>query len=196
MPTASCAARSVHKCVHAACRYSCISPPRRSRRWTRGGRPIPVSVSPTAGFGGCSPERPVRTVGVVVLDIDPKDLLEVATADDQQPVQALGAHRPDPALRMGVGVGAGTGVSRTSAPSAQNTSSKLRVNFASWSRSSKHSRRSRSPECHQQVAGLLGNPGAGRVGGHPSQVDPPRRGWVTPDGIESMTAEGRSDRRC
>jgi hypothetical protein len=47
----------------------------------------------------------VRTVGVVVLDIDPEDLLQVAAPDDQQPVQAFGAHRPDPALRMGVRVG-------------------------------------------------------------------------------------------
>ena len=47
--------RRVHKCVHAACRYSCTRPPRRSRRWTRGGRPILVSASPTAGSGGCSP---------------------------------------------------------------------------------------------------------------------------------------------
>jgi hypothetical protein len=31
------ATRRVHKCVHAACRYSCTRPPRRSRRWTRGG---------------------------------------------------------------------------------------------------------------------------------------------------------------
>jgi hypothetical protein len=45
----------------------------------------------------------VRTVGVVVLDIDQKDLLEVATPDDQ-PVQALNPHRPDPAFRMGVRV--------------------------------------------------------------------------------------------
>jgi hypothetical protein len=50
------------------------------------------------------PERPVSTVGVVVLDVDPKDLLEVAAPDDQQLVQALGAHRPDPAFRMGVRV--------------------------------------------------------------------------------------------
>jgi hypothetical protein len=48
------------------------------------------------------PERPVRPVGVVVLDVDSKDLLEVAAANDQQPVQALGADRPDPALGVGV----------------------------------------------------------------------------------------------
>jgi hypothetical protein len=46
----------------------------------------------------------VGTVGVGVLDVDPKDVLEVAAPDDQEPVQALGAHRPDPALRMGVRV--------------------------------------------------------------------------------------------
>src|SRR4029450_8514426 len=50
------------------------------------------------------PERPGGGVGVVVLDIDPKDLLEVAAPDEQQPVQALGAYRPDPALRVGVRV--------------------------------------------------------------------------------------------
>ena len=36
------------------------------------------------------PERPVRAVGVVALDVDPQHLLKVAAADDQQPVQALG----------------------------------------------------------------------------------------------------------
>jgi hypothetical protein len=50
------------------------------------------------------PERPVWAMGVVVLDIDVEDLLEVAAPDDQQPVQALGAHRPDSAFRMGVRV--------------------------------------------------------------------------------------------
>jgi len=50
------------------------------------------------------PERPVWAMGVVVLEVDPKDLLEVAAPDDQQPVQALGPDRPDPAFRMGVRV--------------------------------------------------------------------------------------------
>jgi hypothetical protein len=35
-----------------------------------------------------------------MLDVDPKDLLEMAAPDDQQPVQALGADRPHPALGM------------------------------------------------------------------------------------------------
>ena len=49
-------------------------------------------------------QRPVGTVAVVMLDVDPKDLLEVAAADDQQPVQALGADGPNPALGVGVGL--------------------------------------------------------------------------------------------
>ena len=47
-------------------------------------------------------ERPVRAVFVVVPDVDPQDPLEVATANDQQPVQALGADRRHPALGVRV----------------------------------------------------------------------------------------------
>ena len=43
-------------------------------------------------------QRPVGTVAVVVLDVDSKDLLEVAASDDQQPVRTLGPDRPHPAL--------------------------------------------------------------------------------------------------
>jgi hypothetical protein len=50
-------------------------------------------------------ERPVGTVLVVMLDIDPKDPLQVATANDQEPVEALGADRPDPALCVRVRLG-------------------------------------------------------------------------------------------
>jgi hypothetical protein len=103
------------------------------------------------GIRRLQPERPVRMVDVVVLDIDPQDLLEVAAPDDQQPVQALGAHRPDPTFRMGVPFAACTGVISTSAPFEQNTSSKLRENFASWSRSRKHRRRPRSPSANNRL---------------------------------------------
>jgi hypothetical protein len=47
----------------------------------------------------------VGTVDVVVLDIALKHLLEVSSPDDQEPVQALGPHRADPALGVGVGGG-------------------------------------------------------------------------------------------
>jgi hypothetical protein len=47
-------------------------------------------------------QRSVRTVLVVVPDVDPKDLFEVAAPNNEQPVQALGADRWDPALRVRV----------------------------------------------------------------------------------------------
>jgi hypothetical protein len=47
-------------------------------------------------------QRPVGTVAVVMLDVDPKDLLEVAAPDDQQSVQTLGPDRADPALGVRV----------------------------------------------------------------------------------------------
>jgi len=47
------------------------------------------------------PKRSVWTMLVVVLDIPPEDLLQVTTADDQHPVQALGADRTDPTLGAG-----------------------------------------------------------------------------------------------
>ena len=50
-------------------------------------------------------QRPVGTVGVVVRDVPLEGLLEVASPDEQQPVQALDPHRLDPAFRVGVGVG-------------------------------------------------------------------------------------------
>src|SRR4029450_10351396 len=50
-------------------------------------------------------ECPMRAVGVVVLDVHTQDLLQVPSADDQQPVQAFGADGADPPLGVGIGVG-------------------------------------------------------------------------------------------
>ena len=44
---------------------------------------------------GTMHECSVGTVAVVMLDVGAQDLLEVATADDQQPVEALGADGAD-----------------------------------------------------------------------------------------------------
>ena len=106
-----------------------------------------------------------------MLDVDPKDLLQVATADDQQPIQALGADRPHPALRVRVRLGACTDVKSTSAPSERNTSSKLRelrVPIVQHQASPS----ALFAQYQQQVAGLLGDPLAVGVGGDAGQVDP------------------------
>jgi len=41
-------------------------------------------------FRRLQPERPMRTVSVVVRHVDPERLREVAAPEDQQPVQAVG----------------------------------------------------------------------------------------------------------
>src|SRR5512132_4666012 len=107
-----------------------------------------------------------------MLDVDPQDLVKVVAPEDQQPVQALGPHRMDPTLRIRVRLGARTGVTSTSPPCERNTSSKLRENFASWSRRTKRTCRSRSPRISSKVAGLLSDPGAVRVGSDSGEVDP------------------------
>jgi hypothetical protein len=49
------------------------------------------------------PQRPMRPMPVVVVDVDPEHSLEMSAPDNQQPVEALGADGPDPPLRAGVG---------------------------------------------------------------------------------------------
>jgi hypothetical protein len=65
-----------------------------------------VSDDPERGGRGwrLQPERPVRTMDVVVGAIDPEDLFQMTSPDDQEPVETLGADRAYPPLRMGVRV--------------------------------------------------------------------------------------------
>src|SRR5262245_55273994 len=58
-------------------------------------------------------------------------VLEMAAAEDKDPVEALGADRTDPALAARVRFGAWTGVRITVIPSLRKTSSKTWQNFAS-----------------------------------------------------------------
>jgi hypothetical protein len=68
-----------------------------------------LAVADDAQIGGWirrfQSERSVRTMGVVVGGVDPQDLLQMASSDEQQPVQALGADGANPALGVGVRVG-------------------------------------------------------------------------------------------
>jgi hypothetical protein len=50
-------------------------------------------------------EPAVRAATVVVLDIVPKDCLQVARPDDQHPIEAFGLDRLHPSLCEGVGAG-------------------------------------------------------------------------------------------
>src|SRR5215216_4767715 len=119
------------------------------------------------------PERPVWAMGVVVLDVDPQHLLEVAAADDQQPVQALGPDRPDPAFGVGVGVGRlyrrDQYLGAVRMEDVVEGAGELRIPIA------KKAAHSSAPltQHETQVAGLLGNPGPMRVGRYAGQMDPP-----------------------
>jgi hypothetical protein len=47
----------------------------------------------------------MRTVPVVVRHVHAQDPIQMPAPDDQQPVQALGTDRADPALRIGIRIG-------------------------------------------------------------------------------------------
>jgi hypothetical protein len=95
----------------------------------------------------------------------------MVTSHDQQPVQALGADRTNPALRKGVrrrrlhrcqdDPGA------LGAEQLIEAAAELGVPVA------QEEAQASSPlaQCQQEVAGLLGDSGAIRIGGHASQVD-------------------------
>jgi hypothetical protein len=53
---------------------------------------------PGRSIGRIKPQRTMRTVLAVVLDVDAQDALQVPSPYDQQPVQALGAGRAHPAF--------------------------------------------------------------------------------------------------
>ena len=48
------------------------------------------------------PETAMRTMAVVMIDVDAEDALELAAAGDQDPVQALAPHRAHKARGVGV----------------------------------------------------------------------------------------------
>ena len=104
-------------------------------------------------------ERPVGTMAVVVPDVDPKDLLKVTAADDQQPVQALGTNGPNPPFGEGIRVGRlyrrHQHVHTFRAEHVIEPTAELRVPIA-------HKKAHAAPpllQREQQVAGLLGRPG-------------------------------------
>ena len=113
----------------------------------------------------------MRTMPVVVFDIDPQDLLQVGSSDGQEPVQALGADGADPSLGVRVRLGRlhrrHQHLTTFGAEHVERVG-ELRVPVAEYEAYP-------SPSLfqhQQQVAGLLGNPAAVGVGGHPGQVHP------------------------
>src|SRR5947207_14446201 len=86
----------------------------------------------------------MRSRAVVVTDVDAEDLVELAAADDQYPVEALAVNTAHPALHEAFAFGARTGVRMTLMFSLSRRASKARGNFASRSWIRNRTCRSRS----------------------------------------------------
>ena len=109
-------------------------------------------------------ECAVRALFVVMPDIDAQDAIELASAEDEQPVQALPPQAADPAPMCAFAFGAWSGVRMTLIPSLWKAASKARPNFASRSwirnrgcrpRSSRSMSRLRACWTIQAPSGLL-----------------------------------------
>jgi hypothetical protein len=108
-----------------------------------------------------------------MLDIDAQHLLQMAASHDQQPVQALSADRAHPALREGIGVGR---LGRCQYHLRALSAEEVVKGAAELGIPIPQDILNMSPllaEYQQQVACLLSNPGAVRVGSDPGQVDAP-----------------------
>jgi hypothetical protein len=77
-----------------------VAPPDLRRVKGRGGR----RVGSAAAVRWSQAERSVWTLLVEVADVDAEDVLKLAAAEDQEPVEALPAHAADPAFGVGIRV--------------------------------------------------------------------------------------------
>ena len=112
----------------------------------------------------------VGPVPVVVADVVVQDQSQVPFAVDQHPVGALGSCGAHPPFGVAVRPGVRGGVFTIFTPSVAKIASKALVNLASRSRIRKRKLAYPVADVHEQIAGLLGGPGAGGVGGHAQDV--------------------------
>src|SRR5664279_3638569 len=122
---------------------------------------------------GSKAERAMRAPAVVVIDIGPEGSIQMPPTEDEGPVEALGPHRLDYAL--GVGVGVRSPDRRADHPGTFRAndlvepSAELRVPVSDEEPDRAHP----SVEVQREVARLLGNPRRVRVSRCGTQVDPP-----------------------
>jgi hypothetical protein len=116
-------------------------------------------------------ECPVRPVLVEMPDVSGEHVVEVAAAEDQQPVEALAADASDPAL--GVRSRLGCPYRRLDDTDAFGAEDLIEVTAELAVAVTDEEPRTDAfvVELHQQVARLLGHPAAVRVGGDPGEVD-------------------------
>ena len=149
----------------AAGRYSLMSPAQVVCRWI--GWPGPIAA--TVGPSGCSlAEGAVRPVGVVVLDVVVEEAAELVLVPDEGAVEEFVADRAHPPLRERVRLRrAWRRRDRLGADGAEHVVEAGRVLAGAVV----DDEADPLLEAEEEVAGLLGGPGAGRVGGDPGEVD-------------------------
>ena len=94
----------------------CIKPPNRSRLLTESKKAVNWCDHLLAG-GRNEPTATVRALAVVVLDVGLQHRAKMPLAQDEHPVEALGADRPDESFGIGVGLrGAATACGGSRSP--------------------------------------------------------------------------------
>ena len=128
----------------------------------------------------------MRPVLVVVERVGREDVLEVAAADDQEPIEALTADGSDPAL--GVRSRLGCPYRRFDHADAFGVKDLVEVagEFAVAVTDEEPWAEILVVELHQQVACLLGHPAAVRVGGDPGQLDAAGRQLDEEQDVETL----------
>src|SRR6266536_3092463 len=124
------------------------------------------------GSGHVKVDAAVWAGGVVVVDVCGQDPLEVASVEDQDPVQALGPDGAYPALRVGVGFRRPRwGLERLDTGCGEHRAER-RGELAVAIPNEQPEPIRALVEAHQQIPGGLGDPRAGGVGGDSGQVCP------------------------
>jgi hypothetical protein len=117
----------------------------------------------------------VRAATVVVLGIVPKDCLQMARSDDQDPIEALGLDRLHPTLCEGVGARCcDRGSNDIDASSSEDLIEATAVLGIAVVDEESHGRAS-ILEAHREVAPLLSDPHRVGAGGAAGDMDTPAR---------------------
>ena len=125
----------------------------------------------SAGLRGLEVERAMRSLRVVVLDVDAQDALEVAAVEDQQPVEALAADGSDETLGDGVCLRRShRRLDDPDASSAERLVERAAVLAVAVADQEAHAL---VREVEAEVACLLSHPGAGGVRRPAGQPDAP-----------------------
>ena len=135
-------------------------------------------------------EGAVRPVLVVMQDVGREDVLELAAAEDQQPVEALAAQCPDPAF--GVRPRLRRPYRRLDHPDTLGAEHLVEVagELAVAVADEKPRTDALVIEVHGQVARPLGHPAAVRVRRNPGDVDAARRELEEEQDVEALQEEG------